>query len=96
MAEFVITSFADTPDFKEILTWTKEKLAQHILVQRCMIGVLIANQTNTQELDALRDQLSDSNARIEDLNELLSDAYDIIQRFRDGDAVEWNFYIDEV
>lgn len=49
----------------------------------------IVLQTNTRKLSALQDQLSCSNAKILELEELLTDAHDTIRRLRDGDAVEW-------
>jgi len=51
----------------------------------------IVLQTNTRKLSALQDQLSCSNAKILELEELLTDAHDTIRRLRDGDAAEWEW-----
>jgi len=83
-------SCADTPAFKQLCQQPVEKLAQHVLVQRDMIRDLWSQQTDTKELKGLRDQLSCSNARIIELEELLEDTQDRLRRMIEDCSAEWS------
>lgn len=87
----VITSFTGTPAFIHLCQQPVEKLAQHILVQRDMIRDLRSQQTDTRELEDLRDQLSCSNARILEQEELLEDTRDQLRRMIEDCSAEWEW-----
>lgn len=89
MIDSFSSSFTETEAFARLLQKSKEELVQRVLVQRDMLGDLLSYSKNSR-LEALTDELSCSQARVAELEELLAKRNDTIARFVEGLPIEWD------
>ncbi len=84
------TTISKTPRYRSLLGQPVEVLAQHIMVQRDLLReLLVYKRASLRELAVLQDQISLRDAKINELEEMLEESYDVRRRLIEGNPVEW-------